>query len=261
MSDILPFCQIKLQYLLEMVRDHELDDNALRVALYLSLETADHNTGESYPSFETIGAAIGKHSKSIKRALNKVEAAGYLDIKRGTNKGNSSRYTPTQAALIRATKLRREQDRRRRERDKVVPFNRTKGGQVSPQSRSNLSSKAGQDRPPTLEKEYKKERHKKRCPSALSWTSPDCAWRPDDGGVFVPKRSFSATQWELFSEKLFGKRLDHVFQEISDGRAKGFWLPDEYPPRQDHWLFLKEALVEHGWTLSSSKSGAVNYGQ
>ena len=28
MSEVLPFCKIKLQYLLEMVTDHELDDNA-----------------------------------------------------------------------------------------------------------------------------------------------------------------------------------------------------------------------------------------
>ena len=81
MSEALPFCKIKLQYLLEMVTDHDLDDNALRVALYLTLAHADHETGESHPSLETIGAAIGKHAKSIKRALNKVEAAG-LDIRR-----------------------------------------------------------------------------------------------------------------------------------------------------------------------------------
>ena len=47
MSEPLPFCKIKLQYLLEMVTDHALDDNALRVALYLALAHADHGTGES----------------------------------------------------------------------------------------------------------------------------------------------------------------------------------------------------------------------
>lgn len=108
MSDTLPFCKIKLQYLLEMVTDHDLDDNALRVALYLALAYADHETGESHPSFETIGAAIGKHAKLIKRALNKVEAAGYMAIERGTNKGKSSRYRPTETALKRATIRRRE---------------------------------------------------------------------------------------------------------------------------------------------------------
>ncbi len=105
MSELLPFCKIKLQYLLEMVADDELDDNALRVvALYLALAHADHETGESRPSFETIGAAIGKHAKSVKWALNKAEAAGYMTVERGTNKGNSSRYRPTEAALTRATK-------------------------------------------------------------------------------------------------------------------------------------------------------------
>ena len=73
MPEVLPFCKIKLQYILEMVTDHELGDNTLRVALYLALAHTDHETGESRPSFET----IGKHTKSVKRALNKVEAAGY----------------------------------------------------------------------------------------------------------------------------------------------------------------------------------------
>ncbi|WP_372922890.1 hypothetical protein [Roseovarius sp.] len=46
MSEPLPFYKIKLQYLLEMVTDHALDDNALRVALYLALAHADHETCE-----------------------------------------------------------------------------------------------------------------------------------------------------------------------------------------------------------------------
>lgn len=121
MSELLPFCKIKLQYLLEIVTDHELDDNALRVALYLALAHADHETGESRPSFETIGAAIGKHAKSVKRALNKVEAAGYMTVERGTNKGKSSRYRPTEAALQRATERRREGDRPVRERGTGLP--------------------------------------------------------------------------------------------------------------------------------------------
>lgn len=143
MSEVLPFCKIKLQYLLEMVTDHELDDNALRVALYLALAHADHETGESRPSFETIGAAIGKHAKSVKRALNKVEAAGYMTVKRGTNKGNSSRYYPTEAALKRATE-------RRREGDKVVPLSRAKGGQSCPQSGADLSGKRPMIMPASL---------------------------------------------------------------------------------------------------------------
>ena len=142
MSELLPFCKIKLQYLLEMATDHELDDNALRVALYLALAHADHETGESRPSFETIGAAIGKHAKSVKRVLNKVEAAGYITVERGTNKGNSSRYRPTEAAMRRATE-------HRRERDKVVPLGRAKGG--------ILVRKGGQDRPPNREQEFRKE--------------------------------------------------------------------------------------------------------
>jgi hypothetical protein len=56
-----------------MVTDHAVDGNALRMAIYLALAHADHETGERRPSFETIGAAIGKLAKPVKRALNKVE--------------------------------------------------------------------------------------------------------------------------------------------------------------------------------------------
>ncbi|RBW54771.1 helix-turn-helix domain-containing protein [Ruegeria sp. A3M17] len=150
MSEPLPFCKIKLQYLLEMVSDHQLNDNALRVALYLSLAHADHKTGESHPSFETIGAAIGKHAKSVKRAVNGLEEAGYMTVVRGTNKGNSSRYRPTEAAIMRATS-------RRKEGDKIVLLNRTKGGQNRLRSRTVSSSEGGQDRPPNREQELKRE--------------------------------------------------------------------------------------------------------
>jgi len=114
MSDILPFCQVKLQYLLDLVLDQSLDDNAFRVAAYLALTHADHDTGECHPSFETIGMALGRHSKSVKRALNKPEMARHLTVVRGTNRGNASRYRPTEDALRRATL-------RRREGDKIAP--------------------------------------------------------------------------------------------------------------------------------------------
>ncbi|MFV0385392.1 helix-turn-helix domain-containing protein, partial [Paracoccus sp. (in: a-proteobacteria)] len=157
MSELLPFCKIKLQYLQELVTDPDLDDNALRVALYLALFHADHETGESRPSFETIGDAVGKHAKSVKRALNKVEAAGYMTVERGTNKGNSSRYRPTESALKRARE-------RRREGDKVVPLSRAKGGRFCPQSGTELSGKGGQDRPPNREQELRKEHQRAFAP-------------------------------------------------------------------------------------------------
>jgi hypothetical protein len=108
MSDILPFCQVKLQYLLDLVLDQSLDDNAFRVAAYLALTHADHDTGECHPSFETIGTALGRHAKSVKRALNKPEMARHLTVARGTKRGNASRYRPTEDALRRATQRRRK---------------------------------------------------------------------------------------------------------------------------------------------------------
>ena len=222
MSELLPFCKIKLQYLLEMVTDHELDDNALRVALYLSLAHADHESGESHPSFETIGAAIGKHAKSVKRALNKVEAVGYMTVERGTNKGNSSRYRPTEAALKRATE-------RRREGDKIVPLSRAKGGQPCPQRGTDLSSKGGQDRPPNREQELRKERERASAPDL-----PDerqSGGRHSDGQrlVFVPRGICFVRDWDERLAKQGMATLERSLSLSSYERHLGFWLPARTP--------------------------------
>jgi len=125
MPEPLPFCRIKLQYLSEMAADAELGDQAFRIISYLALIHADHETGEARPTFETIAKVTGRDPKSVKRALNRAEAAGYLEIERGTNVGNSSRYRPTKAALESATQ-------RRKEQDKIVPLSRSRGGQNCP---------------------------------------------------------------------------------------------------------------------------------
>lgn len=236
MSDTLPFCKIKLQYLLEMVTDHDLDDNALRVALYLALAHADHETGESHPSFETIGAAIGKHAKSVKRALNKVETAGYMTIERGTNKGKSSRYRPAETALKRATI-------RRREGDKIVPLSRAKGGHSCPQSRTGLSGKGGQDRPPNREQELRKEHGR--------GSAPDL---PDEGqsGVlhdrhqltFVPRGICFVRDWDERLSREGMPPLERLLPSVRHGQHLGFWLPARTPAPlgSDAWEAQKGAF-------------------
>lgn len=219
MSELLPFCKIKLQFLLAMVTDHELDDNALRVALYLALAHADHETGESHPSFETIGAAIGKHAKSVKRALNKVESAGYMSIERGTNKGKSSRYRPTEAALKRATE-------RRREGDKVVPLSRPKGEQSCLQTRTMLSSEGGQDRPPNREQELRKERVR-----ASARELPDerqsGGLRP--GLVFVPRGICFVRDWDARLAREGMTTLERSLPLSPHEHHVGYWLPARTP--------------------------------
>ncbi|SEK39825.1 Helix-turn-helix domain-containing protein [Roseivivax marinus] len=229
MAELPRFCEIKLQYLLELVTDHELDDNALRIALYLALAHADHETGESYPSFETIGGAIGKHAKSIKRALNKVEAAGYITVERGTNKGNSSRYRPTEAALKRAAERRGAEENRRGEGDKVVPFSRAKGGQPCPRSGTELSSEGGQECPPNREQELRKER--------ASSPKPDS---PNDGQsvgsrsggrqlIFVPRGICFVRDWD---DRLSGEGMTSLERSLPlspHGHHLGFWLPARTP--------------------------------
>lgn len=224
MSDILPFCQIKLQYLLDLVLDTSLDDNAFRVAAYLALAHADHETGECHPSFETIGAALGRHAKSVKRALNKPETARHLSVVRGTSRGNASRYRPSEEALRRATQ-------RRREGDKIVPLSRVKGGQSCPPGGTELSAKGGQERPPNREKEQR---------SRTATPAPDLPVGGQSGAtaaanaqtgdlVFVSQSICFAREWNdrLAREGLAS--LDRSLPLVAHGSHRGFWLPARYP--------------------------------
>ncbi len=229
MSKLLPFCKIKLQFLLEMVTDHDLDDNALRVALYLALKNADHETGESYPSFKTIGAAIGKHERSVRRALNKVEAAGYMTVERGTNKGNSSRYRPTRAALERAMERRREENNRRRVEDKIVPFSRAKRGQSCPQSGTDLSREEGQDRPPNREQELKKEQGGSPAPDLPDEGQPGGPRSVSQRLVFVPRGICFVRDWDARLAREGMTTLERSLPLSQHEHHLGFWLPDRTP--------------------------------
>ncbi|WP_343503548.1 MULTISPECIES: helix-turn-helix domain-containing protein [Roseobacteraceae] len=229
MSEVLPFRDIKLQYLLEMVTDHDLDDNALRVAIYLALAHADHETGESYPSFETIGAAIGKHAKSVKRALSKVEAASYLIIERGTNRGRSSRYRPTDSALRRAAQRRREDNRCRSTDKKIVPFSRAKGGRPCPQSGTTLSKKGGQDCPPNKEQELRKELA--RAP-ALDVSDDGQSSDTRHGSprlIFVPRSICFVRDWDDRLSREGMTSLERSLPLSPHEHHLGFWLPDRTP--------------------------------
>lgn len=147
----------------------------------------------------------------MKRALNKVEAAGYMTVERGTNKGKSSRYRPTEAALKRATD-------RRREGDKVVPLSRTKGGQ---------------DRPPNREQELGKE--------GLVASAPDL---PDEGQsgetrpdgrrlVFVPRGICFVRDWDKRLEAYGMGALERNLSVSPHGQHVGFWLPARTPAPRD----------------------------
>ena len=204
MLDPLPFCKIKLQYLSEMASDPKLGDQAFRIISYLALIHADHESGEARPTFETIAKATGRDPKSVKRALQKAEAAGYLEIERGTNIGNSSRYRPTESALERATE-------RRKEQDKIVPLSRSKGGHKCPERGTDLSGKGGQKCPPNLDQELKE---KTRTPEF----------------VFVPTSSKAAQEWQDLCDRHIGTRLIHLVGEFGPIGKRGFLLPSLWPP-------------------------------
>jgi len=224
MPDTLPFCKIKLQYLSEMAIDPELGDQAFRIISYLALHHADHETGEARPTFETIAKATGRDPKSVKRALNKAEAAGYLEIERGTNIGNSSRYRPTKPALESATE-------RRKEQDKIVPLSRSRGGQNCPTRGTDMSGKGGHKRPPNLDQGLKE---KTREPEF----------------VFVPTSSKAAQEWQDLCDRHIGTRLVRLVGEVGPVEKRGFLLPSFWPPAdRSEW----PAMARHLQALEKSQ--------
>ena len=72
MSESLPFRKVKLQLRLEMVTYHEMDDNALRVAISLAFAHADHETGEHRRELDNIVPLLAR-----KRGLADVRQASH----------------------------------------------------------------------------------------------------------------------------------------------------------------------------------------
>lgn len=243
MSDRYAFRDLKLQYLLGLILDPEVKDSSVRVALYLALVHADNETGESYPSFETIAAALGRCSKSVKRALNNLEETNHMTIERGTNKGKSSRYRPTTSAMKAA-------QGRRRPTPNIVPFDRSKRGQKCPTDRTDLSSKAGQKCPPNLEQKLNGTAD----PKMRARIDP----RKNPAKVeFVSRSICFARDWDERLERLGMERLAQLLPEERHGPHIGYWLPGltPAPVGSDRWaeqLNLLNELIE-----GAAKKGAT----
>jgi len=143
-----PFCKIKMQLMECMVLDHELNAQSRQIALYLFLVHSNHETGVSWPSQETIGRALSLSGSTVKRAIKHPSFAKYVECAPGKNKGNSSRYRPTEYALKVATSNNSKGVR-------YDPLKENKGGQVWPERGSDVHDKGGHKWPPNREQEHK----------------------------------------------------------------------------------------------------------
>lgn len=71
--------------------DPELSDRARHVGLVL-YSYAHNETGECWPSFDTLAKLTGKSLDTVRRGLNELKAAGFIQIKRGCGRGNQSHF-------------------------------------------------------------------------------------------------------------------------------------------------------------------------
>ncbi len=149
MSDLRPFKEIKLQWLMLLSCDASLSDTAVRVALYIVTKHINGQSEKAWPSHQTIATAIGKSTKTVQRAVAALEKK-WFDLERGNGSRISTRYSPSESSLRRAND-------ERKKGDKIVHLHPNKGGQNCPQRVTKVSSEGGQKCPPNLEKEPRKE--------------------------------------------------------------------------------------------------------
>ncbi|WP_170331099.1 hypothetical protein [Ruegeria arenilitoris] len=228
MTDLPNFSKVKIQCLTEMVQDADLADSSFRAASLLFLKYADHVSGECYPSFETVGSVLGKHPKSVKRALTRPALAAYLIRKPGTNKGNSSRYKPTKNLLLAAQS-------RKSKQGKNALQKATFGAQSYPQTGTFLGDEAVRNCPPNKDQEQRK----KTTGSTKSLLQEEqTSLEP----VFVKTLDYSCKEWESLCQKLSGKSLEELLGTSELNGTKGFFLSEKWPPRElrDYELFRKE---------------------
>ncbi len=160
MSDLRPFKDIKLQWLMLLSCDASLSDAAVRVALYIVTRHMNGRSEKAWPSHQTIATAIGKSTKTVQRAVAALEKK-WFDLERGNGSRISTRYSPSEPSVQQANK-------EREKGDKIVHLHPNKGGQNCPQRVTKMSSEGGQKCPPNLEKELRKElnAHASRRPAA-----------------------------------------------------------------------------------------------
>ena len=86
------FTRDRLQVLSAIVRDHRLKPFAVRVATLLIVDYLNRKTGDAWPSHETIAKAIGATKRGVKKALDELVAAGYVEVTVGGGRRLSNRY-------------------------------------------------------------------------------------------------------------------------------------------------------------------------
>lgn len=232
MTSSLPFCKIKLQFIDLMTKDPELCGNSLRVGITLATRFADYQSGSSYPSFKKIAEHLGISTKTVKRAINVLEAQSYFTVKRGSSPGKSSRYTPTEVKWRLA-----EQQYRAKNKSSAKKIG--KGGQSGPKWGTGQSGNGGQACPPTSEKEEKIK--------TWSATAQTLAGYENLGDQIL----FFVRRGMPFIQTWNARLDDHGMQPVerllplSDYQGeRGYWLPAKQPAaiNSPEWRMQKITL-------------------
>lgn len=217
MKDEMPFFKLRDSFLLSIALERDLHKQAQRVAVLVFLAYANHRTGEARPAFGTIADRLGISSRTVRAALNSLEAASYIRTDRRAHKGKASRYWPSPEALEHAKK-------QYQKGAQTVPLSQAKGngGQISLERGTELPSEGGQPSTPNT--------IQKHLPRTEGGTGKKSSMRlPRVAAQFIEIGSAEYEHWNSFLSQMGSPRLEELVFSTQHRRQSGFWASSRWP--------------------------------
>jgi hypothetical protein len=88
------FTKRKFTWLDQVVADLSISPSAFRLTFILASRFVNRETGDGWPSQETLGQLVGITPRGIRKLVDQLISRGHLAVIRGHGPGNSSRYRP-----------------------------------------------------------------------------------------------------------------------------------------------------------------------
>ncbi|MCG7493059.1 helix-turn-helix domain-containing protein [Thalassobius sp. Cn5-15] len=220
-----------------MLQRADLNSSTKAVAAALSVQFANHETGQLNPSLKTLDEFLaGMSLATIKRCLRQLVELGWLFRTEGRGAGNCTEYD------LRAP-------------CKIIPFRQKKKGASVSFSNGEKGSSATEKRL-TGELSHIKDKQSKEQNPSLEPNLPDGRLSGSALGlvpqaVFVSRLTYGCRIWETFSEEILGSRIERLFPLVHENGQPGFWLPGRFPPTDTaRWREFRDEMVSDGWLIS-----------
>lgn len=192
--------------------DARLSSSAKLAVLHIAEAHLRVGRYRAWPSHAKVARAIGKSEKTVQRGVNDAAKLGYLQIERGKRRSNEYVFPMIEKAM------------------QAPASDTAKGGQACPTGETSKSGEGGQECPPKLKKEVKKN---------LVHTEPARFASVYRFGLDSPQ----ARAWNrALSERGLGSLDDYEVTETLQGDPD-YAMPSLWPPESEAgWPSVEEHL-------------------